>query len=119
MFKQAFSAFIALLSLNAAAAAQTDTPQSTAAPESAQPACARPALADTAELEPVAGSNLMTVPVAINGTPRLFLLEVGRTPDQVSEATMADLHLPQTTQTTGSSGLADLNTRVSVPCRHV
>jgi predicted aspartyl protease len=52
----------------------------------------------------------MTVPVEINGTAKLFLLEIGRTPDQVSEGTMANLHLPQTTQTVGTNGLADLNT---------
>ena len=119
MRKEMFAAFAVLLGFHSAAAAQTDTLQSTAAPATAQPACARPALADTAELAPVAGSNLMTVPVSINGTARLFLLDVGRTPDQVSEATMAELHLPQTTQMTGISGLSDLNTAISVPCHHV
>jgi predicted aspartyl protease len=95
MSKKLFAAFAMLLGFNAAAAAQT---------------CSPPTVADSVALNPVSGSNLMTVPVAINGTPRLFLLQVGRTPDQVSEATMAELHLPQTTQTTGSSGLADMNT---------
>jgi hypothetical protein len=106
MFKQTFSACIAFLGLNTAAMAQ----DAAAPPTRTPPPCARPALADMAELQPVSGSNLMTVPVAINGTPRLFLLEVGRTPDQVSAATMDELHLPQTTQTIGSNGLADLNT---------
>jgi hypothetical protein len=103
MFKQTFVAFSALLSLPAAA--QTDVP-----PTAPQPKCAAPALADAADLQPVPGGNLMTVPVAINGTPRQFLLEVSRDPDQVSEATMAELHLPQTNLVTGSSGFADLNT---------
>ena len=105
MFKQTFVAFTALLGLNGAAAAQTDAP-----PAAPQAKCATPALADTADLQPVAGSNLMTVPVAINGTPRQFLLAIGRDPDAVSEATMADLHLPQTNLVTGSSGFADMNT---------
>ena len=110
MFKQTSVAFIAVLGLTSAAMAQTTPRNRRHRLRTAPPPCARPALADTAELEPVSGSNLMTVPVAINGTPRLFLLEVGRTPDQVSAATMDELHLPQTTQTIGSNGLADLNT---------
>lgn len=109
MHKHLFAAFTTLLGLNTAAAAQ-DAAQPPESPAAPQAKCATPALADKADLEPVSGSNLMTVPVEINGTPRLFLLEIGRTPDQVSEATMGELHLPQTTQTTGSSGLADLNT---------
>ncbi len=109
MHKHLSAAVAALLGLTTAAMAQ-DAAQPAAPPTDAPPPCARPALADTAELQPVSGSNLMTVPVAINGTPRLFLLEVGRTPDQVSAATMDELHLPQTTQTIGSNGLADLNT---------
>lgn len=103
MHKPIFAASIALLGLNGAALAQTDAPAAAAT-------CPRPAVADTAELAPVAGSNLMTVPVAINDTPKLFLLDIGRTPDQVSEAAAGDLHLPQTNLTTGSDGLADLNT---------
>jgi hypothetical protein len=103
MHKSVFSAFIALLGSNVAAVAQDATPP-------AQASCDRPALADTAELVPVAGSNLMTVPVAINGTPRQFLLDIGRIPDQVSDATVSQLHLPRTNQITGSSGFADMNT---------
>ena len=106
MHKYPFATFIALLGLSSAAAAQTDAPQPTAPQEK----CATPALADTAELKPVAGSNLMTVPVAINGTQRQFLLDVSRTPDQVSEATTADLHLPQTTETTSFNPMTGLNT---------
>ena len=105
MHKSLFAAFAALAGLSSAAQAQSDAP---AAPAGATGP--RPAVADTAELAPVAGSNLMTVPVAINDTPKLFLLDVGRTPDQVSEAAAGDLHLPQTNLTTGSDGLADLNT---------
>src|SRR6185437_15055820 len=104
MHRHVFAAFTALLGLNTAAAAQD------AAPPAAQDKCPRPALADKVDLAAVAGSNLMTVPVEINGASKLFLLEVGRTPDQVSDATMDALHLPQTTQTTGSDGMADLNT---------
>jgi hypothetical protein len=105
MFKRTFVTFIALLGLDGAAMAQADAPQPAAGK------CATPAVADTAELDAVAGSNLMTVPVAINGTARRFLLEVNRTPDQVSEATMGDLHLPRTDQTTGLSGLGDMDTK--------
>src|ERR1700685_2588190 len=70
MHKSVFSAFIALLGSNVAAVAQDATPP-------AQASCDRPALADTAELVPVAGDNLVTVPVAINGTPRQLLLDIG------------------------------------------
>jgi predicted aspartyl protease len=106
MHKPSLAAFAILFGFNTAAAAQTDAPPPTA-PEAK---CATPAVADTAELEPVSGSNLVTVPVAINGTPKLFLLDVSRIPDQVSEATTSQLHLPRTNQVTGSDGFADLNT---------
>jgi hypothetical protein len=112
MHKVLFSAFIALSGLSATAAAQPVTPPAPSVADQALAArtCEQPKIADTAPLEPVSGSNLMTVPVAINGQPRQFLLEIGRTADQVSEATMAALHLPQTNKTTGLSGFADLNT---------
>ncbi|MBS0282193.1 MAG: hypothetical protein JSR25_13580, partial [Proteobacteria bacterium] len=46
-----------------------------ASPALAQ-SCQLPSLADTAKLVPVAGSNLMAVPVAINGKPKQFLLDL-------------------------------------------
>jgi len=39
--------------------------------------CQLPSIADTAKLVPVAGSNLMAVPVAINGKAKQFLLDLG------------------------------------------
>ena len=104
MFKQTFVALIAILGSTRAAAAQSDG-AAAAAPET----CARSAQADTADMSPVAGSNLMTVPVAINGTQRLFLLEIGKSADQVSEATVAELHLPRTNLVTGTDGFAGMN----------
>jgi len=102
MFKQTLAVFIAISGSSSLAMAQEQ-----AAP---QPKCATPALADMVELNPVAESNLMTVPVAINGSPRKFLLRVGRTPDEVSDATASDLRLPQAGRMTDSSGLSGLNT---------
>ena len=40
------------------------------------------------------GSDLKTVPVAINGKPKQFLLDIGTNPTEVSRATVADLALP-------------------------
>ena len=92
MFRKMLPAFAALLSLNAAAAAQTD--QARPAPV-AQGACAPPALADKTELMPVAGSHLVTVPVEINGVPKRFLLALGSGPDEIAEAAADELHLPR------------------------
>src|SRR5215469_10371053 len=93
MFKQTFVAFTALLGLNSAALAQAEAP---ATADTSGATCPRPAVADTADLQPVAGSNLMTVPVAINDKPKLFLLDISRTADQVSEAAASDLQLRRT-----------------------
>ncbi|HXS06769.1 MAG TPA: retroviral-like aspartic protease family protein [Rhizomicrobium sp.] len=81
MNKQWTGACVLLLALNGAAAAQT---------------CALPQIADQAALQPVAASNLVTVPVAINGKPKQFLLDLGAGPISISEAAVADLGLPQT-----------------------
>jgi len=56
--------------------------------------CQLPALADTAKLVPLAGSNLMTVPVAINGKAKQFLLDLGGGTTQVTQAAAAELGLP-------------------------
>jgi hypothetical protein len=95
------AALIALLGLNGAAAqAQTPTP-----------ACATPKVAGkTVDLGAVPGGDLMTVPVEINGTPKQFLLDINTTPDAVSQAAVAALHLPEVDQTTQSNAFADLNT---------
>jgi hypothetical protein len=85
MCKQIFAAIVALLGLNAAAAAQT---------------CILPSVADKVELKQVPGTNLVMVPVAINGTPKRFLLNVGTTPTTVSQATAAELGLPASARAT-------------------
>lgn len=99
---------------------QTDPASSTAAPAPAQPAtpptteaqaaaardavakalaertCPLPAIANTAPLEQVAGSSLVTVPMAINGDKKKFLLDIGfKRPPEVSPALRAELGLPQ------------------------
>jgi len=56
--------------------------------------CQLPSLADTAKLVPVAGSNLMTVPVAINGKAKQFALDLGGGTTQITQAAAADLGLP-------------------------
>ena len=56
--------------------------------------CQLPSIADTAKLVPVAGSNLMAVPVAINGKAKQFLLDLGGGTTQVTGATAAELGLP-------------------------
>ena len=102
MFKQTFSTFIALAGLCSAAAGQTAAPQAGATPTPAvqqAPAarsCALPEIADTAPLEQVSGSDLMTVPVAINGATKQFLLDIGmKKPTSVSPELMTKLSLPE------------------------
>ena len=80
MCKAMFAALVALLELDGAAAAQN---------------CPLPSVADTATLNPIAGSDLMTVPVEINGKPKNFLLDVSTNRTEVSQATVADLGLPE------------------------
>jgi hypothetical protein len=77
--------FVALLGLNGAAAAQT---------------CTLPLLAASADLKPLPGNDLMTVPVEVNGTPKQFLLDVGTNPTEISQAAVAQLGLPQAVKTT-------------------
>lgn len=57
--------------------------------------CTLPTIADSVELTPLTGSDLMTVPVAINGSPRHFLLDIGTNPTEVSQATVTQLGLPE------------------------
>ena len=102
MFKQIFAAAIALLSLDAAAAAQTPQP-----PES----CSLPKIADAAALEPIPSTGLVTVPVTINGATKQFLLDLGvNKPTEVSATAMTELGLPQDPKRTeliqyGSKGI--------------
>ena len=91
MFKQTLCAFIALTGLSGAAVAQTADKGDAAAPT-----CALPKIADTAPLEPLSGTDLVTVPVTINGKIRQFLLDLAvRKPTEVSPEAMAELGLPQ------------------------
>ncbi|MES2254493.1 MAG: pepsin/retropepsin-like aspartic protease family protein [Pseudomonadota bacterium] len=80
MCKQLFAALAALLLSDATALAQS---------------CTLPALADTAELKQVPGSDLITVAVAINGKPKQFLLNLSTNPSEVSQAAVTELGLPQ------------------------
>jgi len=99
MFKQAIAAFVIAVGPTAAMAAES---------------CALPQVADTAELKPVAGSDLMTVPVEVNGKPKQFLLALGTGPMEVSQAAATDLGLPEVSKTTttiqlgGTGGMANM-----------
>ena len=55
--------------------------------------CGLPSVAATVALKPVADSNLLTVPVAINGKPKEFLLAVSGNPTEISQAAIIDLGL--------------------------
>ena len=91
MLKQAFVTLIALSGLNEAATAQTATPPAAAAQADT---CALPSVADSVDLQDVLGTDLRTVPVAINGTSRQFLLDIGTNLTEVSQATVTQLALP-------------------------
>lgn len=72
------------------------TPVPAASPAPSPPTCTLPKIVDTAPLNPISGTDLMTVPVAINGTTKQFLLDLAiKKPTEVSEATMAKLGLPE------------------------
>ena len=92
MFKKAAAASIALLGLSNVAAAQITT----------GPTCPLPQLADTAVLEPLPGTDLVTVPVAINGTPKHFLLDIGTSPTEIAQATVTQMGLPEDAKLTES-----------------
>ncbi len=87
MRKSMLAAFVALLGTTAAASAAT---------------CALPDVADKVELKQVRGTNLVTVPVAINGKPRQFLLDLSTRPTRIAQATVAELGLPQAAGATES-----------------
>ncbi|HUO03249.1 MAG TPA: M56 family metallopeptidase, partial [Rhizomicrobium sp.] len=72
--------------------AANDPPPAPTAPKA--PVCALPTLADQIDLNTVPGSDLRTVPVAINGRPRQFLLDISTGPTEISQAAVADLGLP-------------------------
>jgi hypothetical protein len=91
MIKQLLAGFTITLCLDAAAQAQT---------------CALPDIAGTVALEPVPASDLMTVPVTLNGTPKKFLFDVSMEPTQISQAAVTALGLPQTTKLTEALSLS-------------
>ena len=85
---------------------QTDPAQSATAPAAGAQAamaqalaartCELPKIVDSVALEPVSGSDLMTVPVAVNGSPRKFLLDLGlKKQTEASPDLMAKLSLPE------------------------
>ena len=84
MQKSILAAFIALLGTNAAAAAT----------------CNLPDVADKVGLKQLRGTALVTVPVAINGKPKQFLLDIGTKPTKISQAAVADLGLPEVNRAT-------------------
>jgi beta-lactamase regulating signal transducer with metallopeptidase domain len=63
------------------------------------PVCAPPSLADQADLIQVPSSDLRTVPVAVNGQAKQFLLAVGTGPTEISQEAVADLGLPSADRT--------------------
>lgn len=88
----------ALPGLGAGAAAQTAPAQT----------CALPEIVDQAPLEQVSGSDLMTVPVAVNGTTKQFLLDVAMTkPTTLSPELVAKLGLPEASKNIGWTGPAE------------
>ncbi len=72
--------------------------------------CTAPELLNTITMEPVAGSDLMTVPITINGKQKQFLLDTGDATTQVSEVMVRDLGLPEHTY---MGGARELNVRGS------
>lgn len=71
--------------------------------------CALPSLAGKISLEHVPGSDLMTVPVEINGAPKQFLLDFDTGPTEISEPAVAELHLPQAEKTAAFNAIAGQN----------
>lgn len=102
MVRLTFAALVALLGWSATAAAQTNA-AAAAAP------CSLPSVADSVALNPVPGSDLVTVPVEINGKPKQFLLDIGTNASEVSQAMVTELHLTEGLKRTETfqSGPAD------------
>src|ERR1700759_3277887 len=90
MLKMTRHAIFPLLLSGGTALAQTNT----APPAAADTAkCALPAIAASAELNQVSGSQLVTVPVEIDGKPKQFLLAVSANASEVSQAAVKELKL--------------------------
>ena len=104
MLKYPIAAFAVMAGSHAGLAAET---------------CALPSVVDTASLQPVAGSDLVTVPVQINSKPQQFLLDIGTGPMEVSEAAVSGLGLPEATkmmstiQLGGTGSMAGMGTQQS------
>ncbi len=84
--------------------------------------CSAPQLLNSVAMTPVAGSNLMTVPVTINGTARKFVIDTGDPGTQVSRAMVRDQSLPENTYSAnameynvrGSHSAQDIRQRVRI-----
>lgn len=94
MYHRSLAALAALFALSGAAMAET---------------CHLPALADSVDLKPLPGNDLMLVPVAINGTPKQFLLDIGTNPTEISQAAVSQLGLPENAKLTENIGAAGSN----------
>ena len=120
MTKEIVAAFAVFLGSNMATAAQAAT---------AQASCALPAVAASAELKEIPASDLVTVPVEINGKKKQFLLDVGTNATEISQAAVKELGLtqpikhnetynsgfmPQTFGHEGSAGVGGQTTQISV-----
>jgi hypothetical protein len=91
MIRHIFMVSAAMLALDTAAMAQS---------------CSAPSVADQVDLVPVADSNLMTVPVEINGTQKQFLLDIGTDHTEISAAAATELRLPSGNQSNDALPLA-------------
>src|SRR5580692_3811241 len=117
MFKRTLALLITLSGLSGVALAQTPPAQPSSvrhdlgtddadiAPPPVAQTCTLPEIVDQVPLEQVSGSDLMTVPISINGTTKEFLLDIGMTkPTSISPELMAKLGLPETPKFGGSTG---------------
>jgi beta-lactamase regulating signal transducer with metallopeptidase domain len=81
----------------AAAPPASDVLLAAASPIATRPkalTCVLPSVAASVDLKDAPDSDLKTVPVAINGKTKRFLLDIGSDPTEVSRATVTDLALP-------------------------
>ena len=101
MVKQFSAAFLACLGLTATARAQA-------------PMCGPPSWADRVALNALPDSNLMTVPVTINGTQKQFLLDIGANADEISQPAAAQLQLPQIDRNKPYNAISDQNTLLQI-----
>jgi hypothetical protein len=86
MSKQIVAAFVIFLGSNATTVAMTAT---------AQTRCPLPAVAASADLREIPASDLVTVPVEINGKEKQFLLNIGTNATEISQAAVKELGLTQ------------------------